>query len=49
MPDLTKQRQGEDFFAEVSRLTHLQAKTVSEMDAILPSVISRVFAGELLV
>jgi len=33
--------------AEVDRLKHLQAVTAAELDALLPSVLSKAFAGEL--
>jgi type I restriction enzyme S subunit len=33
--------------AEVERLKHLQAETAAELDALLPSVLSKAFAGEL--
>jgi type I restriction enzyme S subunit len=48
MPDVTRQRRGEQLFAEVSRLTHLQAETASELDAMLPAVISRAFGTDVL-
>ena len=33
--------------AEVEKLKRLQAETAAELDALLPSVLSRAFAGEL--
>jgi type I restriction enzyme S subunit len=47
MPDLSKQRIGERLWAELGKLKRLQAETAVELDALLPSVLSKAFAGEL--
>lgn len=47
MPDLTSQRVGEKAIAEVETLARLQAETATELNALLPSVLSKAFAGGL--
>lgn len=47
MPDLEQQRRGAEIFVEVSGLRGLQAETATELDTLLPSVVSKAFAGEL--
>ena len=48
MPEFDQQRQGEKLFGQVDILKHLQAETVPELDAMLPSVLDRAFKGDLL-
>ncbi len=47
MPDVEQQKRGEALFAEVDALKRLQAETTAELDALLPSILSRAFNGEL--
>jgi hypothetical protein len=47
MPDVEKQRTGEDLFAKVDALRRLQAETAAELDALLPSILDKAFKGEL--
>ena len=47
MPDLPSQYIGTKVIAEIEALQRLQADTVIELDALLPSVLSKAFSGEL--
>ena len=47
MPDLPSQRVGERVFAELDALTHLQAETATELDALFPSILNRTFNEEI--
>jgi hypothetical protein len=47
MPDLPSQQIGERMFAEVDALKRLQAETATELDALLPAILDRVFKGEI--
>lgn len=46
MPDICQQRRGETLFAEIDALKRFQIETSAQLDALLPSVLSRAFAGE---
>ncbi len=45
MPDVVKQETGERIFAEVDTLKVMQAHTVAELEALMPSILDRVFRG----
>jgi type I restriction enzyme, S subunit len=47
MPDLPSQQIGERMFAEVDALKRLQAETATELDALLPAILDRVFKVEI--
>jgi type I restriction enzyme S subunit len=47
MPDLPGQRIGERAIEEIGTLKSFQAETAAELDALLPSVLSKAFGGEL--
>ncbi len=47
MPDVTRQTKGERLFARVSALHAIQARTIVELDALMPSVLDKAFKGEL--
>ena len=47
MPNVDEQERGAALFAEVSRLKDLQDETTSELDLLLPSVVSHAFSGVL--
>ena len=47
MPTLEQQRHAVKMFAEFDALRSLQASTATELDAVLPSVLNRAFAGDL--
>jgi type I restriction enzyme S subunit len=47
MPNMHDQEIGERVFAEVDTLKGLQADTIIELDAMLPSILDRAFRGEL--
>jgi type I restriction enzyme S subunit len=47
MPDLEQQKRGAELFAQVNGVKRLQAETTADLDALLPSLLSKVFAGQL--
>jgi type I restriction enzyme, S subunit len=47
MPDLEQQEAGKRVFAEVRALKGLQAETVTELNALMPSILDKAFRGEL--
>ncbi|VTR92759.1 restriction endonuclease s subunits : Restriction endonuclease S subunits-like protein OS=Rubrivivax benzoatilyticus JA2 = ATCC BAA-35 GN=RBXJA2T_02302 PE=4 SV=1: Methylase_S [Gemmata massiliana] len=47
MPTLGQQRLAVKMFAQLGSLRALQAETTTELDALLPSVLNRAFAGQL--
>jgi len=47
MPDIDRQRQGEELFAELAVLKKLQSETIGELDALLPSIIDKAFKTDL--
>ena len=47
MPNVDEQERGAALFAEVSSLKDLQDETTSELDLLLPSVVSQAFSGVL--
>lgn len=47
IPDVGHQKEGEELYRKVDALKELQAKTVTELDAILPSILDKAFKGEL--
>lgn len=47
MPDISQQKLGEDVFAKLEPIKHLQGNTAAEIDAMLPAILDRAFKGEL--
>lgn len=47
MPDVEKQAHGLLLFKQYDALKHLQAGTLPELNALVPSILDRVFAGKL--
>lgn len=47
MPDVERQKLGAELFSELHALKKMQADTAAELDALMPSILSKAFSGEL--
>jgi type I restriction enzyme S subunit len=47
IPSIQKQRYGLEVFRKLEHLANLQDETATELDALMPSILSKAFRGDL--